>query len=112
MESKFSDIKNENEKLVEFKNKVEKEQKEAILTKYEQYLGEENVQKFTSEMANYSVDEFKKEVCTAAVESDATIFSNRESQPQTFYKGGSPDVSKGENGILRILEKHKNGGNK
>ena len=86
--------------------------KNAILEKYEQYLSEENIQKFKDSIANYPVEDFRKEVCTTAVESDPSIFSKRESQPQTFFKCDSTNVSVNESGAIRILNQYKNGGNK
>ena len=112
LNNKISDIKNENEKLSAFKQNKDTEEKNAILEKYEQYLSEENIQKFKDSIANYSVEDFRKEVCTTAVESDPSIFSKRESQPQTFFKCDSTNVSVNESGAIRILNQYKNGGNK
>lgn len=113
MEQKISDITSENESLVAFKKAVEKSQKEAILTKYEEYLTESAITNFQSEMDNYSVEDFKKEVCTAAVEADPTFFNNRHGEPEMFYKGGNPDGGKtNESPVVRLLNQYKNGGNK
>ena len=113
MEQKISDITSENESLVAFKKAVEKSQKEAILTKYEEYLSDTAITEFQSKMDDYSVEDFKKEVCTAAVESDSAIFSNRHNEPEMFYKGGNPDGGKtNESPAIRLLNKYKNGGNK
>lgn len=113
MEQKISDITSENESLVAFKKAVEKSQKEAILTKYEEYLPESAIANFQSEMDNYSVEDFKKEVCTAAVEADPTFFNNRHGEPEMFYKGGNPDGGKtNESPVVRLLNQYKNGGNK
>jgi hypothetical protein len=61
-------------------------------------------------MDKFTVEDFKKEVCTAAVESDPSIFSKEE--PQVFYKGGNIEANKGENSLIRLLNSYKNGGNK
>jgi hypothetical protein len=64
-------------------------------------------------MDNYSVEDFKKEVCTAAVEADPTFFNNRHGEPEMFYKGGNPDGGKtNESPVVRLLNQYKNGGNK
>lgn len=110
LESQFSDIKSENESLNAFKKTVETEKKEEILTKYEEHLSESAVAAFKDSIDNYSVEDFKKEVCTAAVESDPTIFS-REKEPM-FFKGENTGSEKGESGIMRLLNNYKYGGNK
>lgn len=107
-----SDIKNENEKLIAYKNSVEENEKKAILAKYEQYLSEDTINEFTENMSKYSVNDFKKEVCTAAVESDNSIFSNKENKPTVFFKGDTSMDKSEESGMERILHKYKNGGNK
>lgn len=114
MEKQLSDIKVENESLTAFKKAVEKEKKQAILTKYEDYLTESAITEFQNNIDNYSVDDFKKEVCTAAVESDSTIFANRHNEPEMFYKGGKVDGEEyyADSPVLRLLDKYKNGGNK
>lgn len=112
MEKQLSDIQSENESLTAYKKAVETEKKEAILTKYEEYLTETAVTNFKSNMENYSVEDFKKEVCTAAVESDSTIFSKR-NEPNMFYKGGTDaEVRSYESPAARLINKYKNGGNK
>lgn len=113
MEKNLSDITVEKDSLVAFKKGVEKERKEAILTKYEEYLSESAVAQFQTNMDNFSVEDFKKEVCTAAVEADSTIFANRHNEPEMFYKGGNPDEGKiVESPVVRLLNNYKNGGSK
>lgn len=113
MEKSLSDITVEKDSLVAFKKAVEKERKEAILTKYEEYLSESAVTEFQSNMDNFSVEDFKKEICTAAVESDSTIFANRHNEPEMFYKGGNPNERKNfESPVVRLLNNYKNGGSK
>jgi phage shock protein A len=110
METEISDLTNEKESLLSFKKTVETEKKEAILSKYESHLTETTISEFKNNIENFSVEEFKKEVCTAAVESDPSIFSK--SEPNIYYKGGDTDIEKGESGLVRLLNKYKNGGNK
>ena len=112
MQRQLSDIKNENESLLAFKKAVEKTQKEEILTKYEQYLSDSVITEFKTNMDNFSVEDFKKEVCTMAVESDSTIFANKQNKPEIFYKGGIPDTDGNVSPVIRMLNNRKNGGNK
>jgi len=60
-----------------FKKEIEKSQKEAILLKYEEYLSESIIAELQEKIDDYSVNDFKKEVCTAAVESDLDFFSKK-----------------------------------
>lgn len=111
----INDIKNENTGLLEFKKNIEMDQKKAILTKYEEYLTDDAIASFNAAIEDTSVDEFKKNVCTAAVENDPSIFASRKQEPDAFYKGEKPDGGKGTvamSGALALLRNSKNGGNK
>jgi hypothetical protein len=91
------------------------DQKKAILTKYEEYLTDDAIASFNAAIEDTSVDEFKKNVCTAAVENDPSIFASRKQEPDAFYKGEKPDGGKGTvamSGALALLRNSKNGGNK
>lgn len=113
LENKVSDITNENKSLVAFKKAVETNQKKAILAKYDQYLSESAIADFNNKIDDFSVEDFKKEVCTAAVESDPAIFANRNAEPELIYTGKDVDSGKTvETGVLSLLNKHKNGGSK
>lgn len=108
LNNKISDITNENQTLAAFKAQIEKEKKEEILTKYEQHLSESAIETFKNDIDKYTIDDFKKEVCTAAVEADPSIFER--SEPDKYYKGSnSSDLV---TGAIKILNKYKNGGNK
>ena len=87
--AEISDITNENESLIAFKKAIEKTQKENILSQYEEYLDEAKVTEFQSNIDKFSVEDFEKEVCTAAVKSGSSIFSNRHNEPDMFFKGGN-----------------------
>ena len=113
MEKKISDITNENESLLAFKKAIEKTQKENILSQYEEYLDEAKVTEFQSNIDAFSVEDFEKEVCTAAVKSGSSIFSNRHNEPDMFFKGGN--VNCGDKKMSRaaqLINNYKNGGNK
>jgi len=112
LNNKISDITNENTELAEFKKNIETDQKKAILTKYEDYLTEADIDNFTKTMADFSVEDFKKNVCTAAVENDPSIFENRKQEPEFFYKNNNATSRDSVTGVLGLLNKRKNGGNK
>ena len=62
-------------------------------------------------MANYSVADFKKEVCMAAYEANKGLLNNNHAEELIYKNNGSGD-SKAESGAIRILRKNKKGGNK
>ena len=110
LEKEKNDIISENETLGAFKKSVETEKKTAIINEFSVYLTDEQISSFKENMDNYEVADFKKEVCTAAWESDPSIFSKREDSGLIFK--GDNSGSKTETGVLGILNKYKNGGNK
>nr|DAI82442.1 MAG TPA: hypothetical protein [Caudoviricetes sp.] len=61
-------------------------------------------------MDDFSVEDFKKEVCFAAYNADASVLGNKktEDEPGLIYKNTGKET---ENGMLALLKKHK-GGNK
>ena len=115
MEQKLNDIISENEKLVSFKKTVETEKKLAILDKYSEHLDADTLAKLKESVDTFSVDQFKKEVCTAAVESNMGIFSkSEETEPTLVYTGTTNfNDSPFESGVERLINKYKkDGGNK
>lgn len=102
------DISNENTELKEFKLQIEADQKKAILDEFSAHLTEEQAENFTNTMADYSVADFKKEVCTAAYDADPTMFSKKDADSMYYVGGGK---STAQSGILKILADYK-GGNK
>lgn len=112
LESSKNDLINENKQLSAFKDSIETEQKEQLLAKYSEHLDEILITDFKNNMANYSVSDFKKEVCTAAVEHDPTIFS-KTNTPERYYVGNTSEKFEGKTALERMINKHKsNGGNK
>lgn len=112
LNNKINDITNENTALAEFKKNVETDQKNAILAKYEEHLSDEAITSFKASIDELSVEDFKKNVCTAAVENDPTIFSKKKDEPDLFFKGEHASGKLAESGALALLNKRKNGGNK
>ena len=108
MEQKINDITSENESLVSFKKATELEKKMDILNKYEQYINEESYKNLKDNMDKFEISDFKKEVCTAAVESTPSIFEKENSGEQLFYKAEQetkPPVP--ASCMERILDKYK-----
>lgn len=113
LESKISDLNNENESLLAFKKAIEKTQKEEILNKYEEYLDDAKITEFQSAMENLSVEEFEKEVCVAAVKSDSSIFAQKHNEPDMYFKGGNlTSGNKAMSRAAQLINNYKNGGNK
>ena len=109
LEAERNNIISENTSLEAFKRSVENEKKTAIIDEFSAYLTDEQIDTYKSNMGDYSVTDFKKEICTAAYDADPSIFSNKESG--LIYTGDTSD-GKAETGVIRILNKYKNGGNK
>ena len=109
LEAERNNIISENTSLEAFKRSVEDEKKTAIIDEFSAYLTDEQIDTYKSNMGDYSVTDFKKEICTAAYDADPSIFSNKESG--LIYTGDTSD-GKAETGVIRILNKYKNGGNK
>lgn len=109
LEEEKNNIINENTTLAEFKKGVEDEKKTAIIDEFASHLTDEQIEKYKANMDNYSVVDFKKEICTAAYDADPSIFSNKENG--LIFTGSTSD-EKSESGVIRILNKYKNGGNK
>ena len=112
LETEKADLISERDELAAYKANVEKEQKIAILEKYAEHLTDESIDTFKTNIASYSVEDFKKEICTAAVENNPSIFSKHD-EPEHLYAKNIDDSDKGLSGMERILNQYKrNGGNK
>ena len=111
LETLNSDLNKEKEELAQFKTNIETEQKKAVLEKYSEYINPEKYAALESEVANYSVEDFEKEVCTAAVKNTPTIFSKQEQSQNLIYTGNVDEAAKGESQLEAFIDKHL-GGNK
>ena len=114
LENANNDLISEKEELISFKQSVETKQKEDILFKYAEHLSDSVAEQYKANIDNYSVEEFKKEICTAVLENDDPTIFSKNVEPDRYYKGGAADDTnpKGVAGWERILIKHKHGGNK
>lgn len=112
-EQKIQHLISEKEELATFKAQVEKEKKLAILDKYSEHIAPDNYNQLKESIDNYTVDQFKKEVCTAAVESDATIFNKADESDSGngLVYTGKVEGSSFATALERIILKHKDGGN-
>ena len=111
LENEKADLESERNNLLEFKKNVETAQKQEILAKYGEHLSDEAIENFKASIDTYSVEDFEKEVCVAAVKNSPSIFSKtKDQEPTLIYK--NVDSDKGLTGMERLLEKHRKGGNK
>lgn len=106
-ENLINDLKNENESLTQFKLDSENQQKTEILTKYSEYLADNIIEELKSKINDFSVADFKREVCVQAV--DAGMLNTKENS--LFFKSSSIEKIN-SNGALGLLMKYTNGGNK
>lgn len=110
LNSSIDDITCEKSELEQFKLNIEKEKKEEILAEFASSLTEEDSANFSAKMDEYSVEDFKKEVCFAAYNSNPTMFTHKETNKDSdlIYKNADKNT---ETGALKLLNKYK-GGNK
>lgn len=109
LETEKNNIINENEILGEFKKNVETEKKTAIINEFSAHLTDEQIENFKSVMDNFEISDFKKEICMAAYDANP-VFFNKKEESSLIFKGGNLDSV--ESGVIKLLNKHKNGGNK
>ena len=111
LNSEKDDLTNEKESLVEFKANIERQKKEEILGQFSEHLTDELLENFRNKINEYSVEDFKKEVCTAAYDNSTTLFSKNNDDIGLY-----PKVDNFERETLspmeKLLELHKKkGGN-
>lgn len=103
-----ADITNEKSELEEFKKNADKESKNSIIEEFSSYLSDEQVQNFKDSMDNYSVEDFKKEVCFSAYNANSSSLLTPKEEPDLIYKNTDKSTA---SGVFQILNKYK-GGNK
>lgn len=99
-----SDITNEKSELENFKKSVDNEKKTGILNKFSAHLTETQITDYTAKMENYSVEDFEKEVCFAAYQSDASVLTKDTSKDSDLIWDNSGKSF--ETGALALLRKH------
>lgn len=108
LNSSISDLNNEKSELESFKKSVDTEKKNAIIAEFAGHLTEEQTADFNAKMDDYSVEDFKKEVCFAAYNTDSSIISGKgeEDKPDLIFKNNAKNT---DSGVIALLLKHKGG---
>ena len=108
LNNSISDLNNEKSELENFKKSVDTEKKNAIIAEFAEHLTEEQTANFNAKMDEYSVEDFKKEVCFAAYNTDSSIISSKgeEDKPDLIFKNNAKNT---DSGVIALLLKHKGG---
>ena len=108
LNSSISDLNNEKSELESFKKSVDTEKKNAIIAEFAEHLTEEQTADFNAKMDDYSVEDFKKEVCFAAYNTNSSIISGKgeEDKPDLIFKNNAKNT---DSGVIALLLKHKGG---
>lgn len=109
LENEKNDITNENKVLAEFKLNVENKEKLSILGDFVGRLSEEQYSDFENSVSNYTVEDFKKEICSKAYDNNPSMFSlNTDSN---LIPTNPDNTNVKQSGAIELIEKYK-GGNK
>lgn len=109
LENEKNDITNENKVLAEFKLNVENKEKLSILGDFVGRLSEEQYSNFENSVSNYTVEDFKKEICSKAYDNNPSMFSlNTDSN---LIPTNPDNTNVKQSGAIELIEKYK-GGNK
>ena len=112
LKSQLKDFENRVNELTDFKNNIELQKKEDILTKYQEFLSDDVVEDFKNRIGDFSVIDFKKEICTKVLDSQSdTLFSNKEKAPAMYHKADNSADKTAVFGAAALIQKHRNGGN-
>lgn len=109
LNNELMDIKNKNAELSEYKLSVETSKKEAVLSKFEEMLTEEQYNSFKEDISKYTESDLEKEIIATIYHTNPNAFVKKE--PELIYKDSNKDVVT-ESGVLGLLNRYKNGGNK
>ena len=109
LNNELMDIKNKNAELSEYKLSVETSKKEAVLSKFEEMLTEEQYNSFKEDISKYTESDLEKEIIATIYHTNPNAFAKKE--PELIYKDSNKDVVT-ESGVLGLLNRYKNGGNK
>ena len=92
----------ENASLTSFKAEIEKQQKQAVISKYSELLDEEVINTYSENIDNYTAKDLDKELAYELVSANQSVFSNN-GQSAGFIPKEEPAVS----GLEEILSKYK-----
>lgn len=107
LETEKNTLSDSNNELLEFKKNTEKIEKSKIIEEFSSHLTDEEIEQLNDSMENFSVVDFKKEVCLMAYNGNTELFSKQDNG--LVFKGNTDNS---ESGVTRILKRYKNGGNK
>ena len=91
-----------NTALTSFKVEIEKQQKQAVISKYSELLDEETLQSYTAKLDSYTVKDLDKDLAYELVNTNMSAFANA-GQPVTYLPKDDPAVG----GLEEILSKYK-----
>ena len=92
----------ENASLTSFKAEIEKQQKQAVISKYSELLDEEVINTYSENLDNYTAKDLDKELAYELVSANQSVFSSN-GQSAGFIPKNEPVVS----GLEEILSKYK-----
>ena len=92
----------ENASLTSFKTEIEKQQKQAVISKYSELLDEEVINTYSENLDNYTVKDLDKELAYELVIANQSVFSNS-AQNAGYIPKEEPAMS----GLEEILSKYK-----
>ena len=92
----------ENASLTSFKAEIEKQQKQAVISKYSELLDEEVINTYSENIDNYTAKDLDKELAYELVSANQSVFSNN-GQSAGFIPKDEPAIS----GLEEILSKYK-----
>ena len=92
----------ENASLNSFKSEIEKEQKQAVISKYSELLDEDVLNTYSENLDNYTAKDLDKELAYELVTANQSVFTNG-GNGQAFIPKEEPAMS----GLEEILSKYK-----
>lgn len=90
----------ENETLSSFKAEIEKQQKQAVVSKYADLLDEEIINTYSTKLDEFSVQQLDKELAYELVNANQSVFAN------SSASGMIPKEEPGVSGLEEILSKY------
>ena len=98
----ISQLTEQNDSLNSFKADVEKQQKQAVISKYSELLDEETINSYSENLDNYTAKDLDKELAYELVNANQSVFTNG-SQGKGYIPKEEPAMS----GLEEILSKYK-----
>ena len=92
----------ENAALISFKSQIEKQQKQAVISKYSELLDEEVINTYSEKLDSYTAKDLDKELAYELVSANQSVFANG-GKGQGYVPKDEPAAS----GLEEILSKYK-----